>query len=64
MTMQKFGGEFSAAESYRMKLKCVGKLFIINEILVEAAGVGLIKVLRACRLLILVRCSQQDHGKT
>jgi len=41
------------AESYCTKLKCVSKLLIINEILVEAAGVELFRVLITRNLLIL-----------
>ena len=37
---------------YRTKLDCVGKLLIINEILVEATGVELSSVLTARKLLI------------
>jgi hypothetical protein len=41
------------SERHCTKLKYVSKQLIIKEILVKAAGVELIKVLRACRLLIL-----------
>ncbi len=44
--------ENTPAERYCTKLKTVSKILIINEILVEVAGVELITVLRACRLLI------------
>jgi hypothetical protein len=40
-------------KTYCTKLKCVGKLMIINEIFVEATGVELITMLRTRKLLIL-----------
>jgi hypothetical protein len=43
----------SAAERYCTKLKYVSKRLIINEIVVEAAGVELFSVLTARKLLIL-----------
>ena len=49
----KAGGESAAAERYCKKLKVVSKQLIINEILVEATGVELIRVLTARKLLIL-----------
>jgi hypothetical protein len=45
--------EPASAESYCTKLKIVSKLLIINEILVEATGVELSRVLRTRKLLIL-----------
>ena len=46
-------GEPACVECYRTKLKCVSKLLIINEILVEATGVELITILITRNLLIL-----------
>jgi hypothetical protein len=45
-------GEPASAECYCTKLKCVQKQLIINEIFMEAAGVELITVLIARKLLI------------
>jgi hypothetical protein len=50
---EKPGGEPASAECYCTKLKCVCKLFKINEILVEATGVELMTMLTARKLLIL-----------
>jgi len=44
--------ENTFVEGYCAKLKCVRKHLIINEILVEAAGVELFWVLTTCNLLI------------
>jgi hypothetical protein len=44
--------ENTFVEGYCAKLKCVRKHLIINEILVEAAGVELISMLIARNLLI------------
>jgi len=43
----------ASAEYYCTKLKCVSKQLIINEMLVEAAGVELSRELRTRKLLIL-----------
>jgi hypothetical protein len=50
---EKPGGEPATAECYCTKLKCVCKLLIINEKLVEATGVELFRVLITRTLLIL-----------
>ena len=50
--MREPGGEPTSAECYCTKLKCVCKKLIINELLVEAAGVELITILIARKLLI------------
>src|ERR1700686_48395 len=47
------GGELASAECCCTKLKCVSKLLIIKEILVEATGVELFGVLITRKLLIL-----------
>ena len=47
------GGELASAECCCTKLKCVSKLLIIKEILVEATGVELFRVLITRNLLIL-----------
>jgi hypothetical protein len=52
-TVKEVGGEPAIAECYCTKLKCVCKQLIINEIVVEAAGVELFSVLIIRNLLIL-----------
>ena len=51
-TGEKPGGEPASAECYCTKLKCDRKRLIITEISVEAAGVELITMLTARKLLI------------
>ena len=46
------GKEYAGAERYLVTLTIMCTQMIINEIVVEATGVELILVLRACRLLI------------
>jgi hypothetical protein len=46
-------GEPASAERYCAKSECVCNILIINEILVEAAGVELITMLTTRKLLIL-----------
>src|ERR1700677_4532737 len=45
-------GKLASAECYCTKLKCVSKLLIIKEIVVEATGVELFSVLITRKLLI------------
>jgi len=51
--LERLARDQHSAECYCTKLKCVRKRLIINEILVEAAGVELIIMLTAGKLLIL-----------